>query len=51
MRDPRRTIGIPPSLALVRLRFATGFGNVAPAFAHRNYRVYVSGNAVGLIGT
>jgi MFS family permease len=38
-------------LALVRLRFATGFGNVAPAFAHRNYRVYVSGNAVGLIGT
>src|SRR6266853_2701689 len=48
---PPRTIGIPPSLALVRLRFATGFGNVAPAFAHRNYRVYVSGNAVGLIGT
>jgi predicted MFS family arabinose efflux permease len=51
MRHPHRTIGIPPSLALVRLRFATGFGNVAPAFAHRNYRVYVSGNAVGLIGT
>src|ERR1700757_2528192 len=51
MRHPHRTIGIPPSLALVRLRFATGFGNVAAAFAHRNYRVYVSGNAVGLIGT
>ncbi|MBV9966134.1 MAG: MFS transporter [Alphaproteobacteria bacterium] len=32
--------------------FPTGwFGNVAPAFAHRNYRIYVSGNSVGLIGT
>jgi len=38
-------------LAFDRLRLAAGFGNVAPAFAHRNYRVYVSGNAVGLIGT
>src|SRR5205085_8109516 len=51
MRHPRRNTGIPLSLALDRLRLAAGFGNVAPAFAHRNYRVYVSGNAVGLIGT
>ena len=27
-----------------------GFGNVARAFAHRNYRVYVGGNGVSLIG-
>src|SRR6478736_743835 len=51
MRPPRRSIGILPSLALDRLRLAAGFGTVAPAFAHRNYRVYVSGNAIGLIGT
>src|SRR5205823_369074 len=51
MRPPRRIIGIPPSLAFDRLRLAAGFGNVAPAFAHRNYRIYVSGNAIGLIGT
>jgi predicted MFS family arabinose efflux permease len=35
-----------------RLRLAAaGFGNVGLAFAHRNYRVYVSGNSIGLIGT
>jgi predicted MFS family arabinose efflux permease len=51
MRPPCRIIGILPSLALDRLRLAAGIGNVAPAFAHRNYRVYVSGNAIGLIGT
>src|SRR5438874_9462671 len=51
MRPPRRIIGTPPSLALDRLRLAAGIGNVAPAFVHRNYRVYVSGNAIGLIGT
>src|SRR5438067_12880857 len=51
MRPPRRIIGFLPSLALDRLRLAAGIGNVAPAFAHRNYRVYVSGNAIGLIGT
>src|SRR5437588_1504303 len=51
MRHPRRNTGIPLSLALDRLRLAAGIGNVAPAFAHRNYRVYVSGNAIGLIGT
>jgi predicted MFS family arabinose efflux permease len=27
-----------------------GLGNVARAFAHRNYRIYVSGNSVSLIG-
>jgi MFS family permease len=27
-----------------------GFDNVARAFAHRNYRVYVSGNSISLIG-
>jgi predicted MFS family arabinose efflux permease len=43
--------GVLPSLVSDRLRFASRFGNVAPAFAHRNYRIYVSGNAVGLIGT
>src|ERR1051326_8333948 len=44
-------IGIPLLLASDRLHLASWFGNVAPAFAHRNYRIYVSGNAVGLIGT
>ena len=38
--------------ALTRLRHAAGgFGNAGRAFAHRNYRIYVSGNSVGLIGT
>jgi MFS family permease len=32
-----------------RLRPA-GLGNVTQAFAHRNYRIYASGNAVSLIG-
>lgn len=27
-----------------------GFGNIARAFAHRNYRVYVTGNSISLIG-
>jgi MFS family permease len=27
-----------------------GFGNIARAFAHRNYRVYVAGNSISLIG-
>src|ERR1043166_2290089 len=44
-------IGIPPVLASDCLHLASWFGNVAPACAHRNYRIYVSGNAVGLIGT
>jgi len=34
-----------------RLHPASWLGTVAPAFTHRNYRVYVSGNAIGLIGT
>jgi predicted MFS family arabinose efflux permease len=38
-------------LASDRLRPASWFGTVAPAFAHRNYRIYVAGNAVGLTGT
>ena len=38
-------------MASDHLHLASWFGNVAPAFAHRNYRIYVSGNAVGLIGT
>jgi predicted MFS family arabinose efflux permease len=39
-------------LAFERLRGATGgFGNIARALGHRNYRVYISGNAVSLIGT
>src|SRR5258707_6432908 len=28
-----------------------GFGNIARAFASRNYRVYAAGNVVSLIGT
>src|SRR6184192_2328981 len=32
------------------IRSASGFGNVSRAFAHRNYRVYVSGNSISLIG-
>jgi MFS family permease len=38
---------------LARLRdrlFSGGLGNIARAFAHRNYRIYASGNAVSLIG-
>jgi predicted MFS family arabinose efflux permease len=39
-------------LAFERLRRAAGgFGNIALALSHRNYRVYISGNAVQLIGT
>src|SRR5580700_2330322 len=30
---------------------AAGFGNIARALSHRNYRVYTSGNAIQLIGT
>jgi len=39
-------------VAFERLRQAAGgFGNIARALGHRNYRVYISGNAVQLIGT
>jgi predicted MFS family arabinose efflux permease len=39
-------------LAFERLRQAAGgFGNIARALSHRNYRVYISGNAIQLIGT
>lgn len=39
-------------MAFERLRQAGGgLGNVALALSHRNYRVYISGNAVQLIGT
>ena len=31
-------------------RPAGNFGNISRAFAHRNYRVYVAGNSVSLIG-
>jgi hypothetical protein len=27
-----------------------GLGNIARAFAHRNYRIYVIGNSISLIG-
>jgi len=38
-------------LAFVRDRlFPGGLGNVVLAFAHRNYRIYASGNAISLIG-
>jgi predicted MFS family arabinose efflux permease len=38
-------------LAIVRDRlFPGGLGKVALAFAHRNYRIYASGNAVSLVG-
>jgi len=39
-------------LAFDRPRQArSGFGNVALALSHRNYRVYISGNAIQLTGT
>jgi predicted MFS family arabinose efflux permease len=39
-------------LAFERLRPAVGgLGNIARALSHRNYRVYISGNAIQLIGT
>jgi predicted MFS family arabinose efflux permease len=39
-------------LAFERLRHRTGgFDNLARALSHRNYRVYISGNGISLIGT
>jgi len=39
-------------LAFERLRRAAGgFGNIALALSHRNYRVYISGSGVSLIGS
>ncbi len=39
-------------MAFERLRRAGGgFGNIAHALSHRNYRVYISGNAIQLVGT
>ena len=39
-------------LAFERLRLAPGgFDNLAGALSHRNYRVYISGNGVSLIGS
>jgi predicted MFS family arabinose efflux permease len=39
-------------LVFERRRLATGgFGNVGRALGHRNYRVYISGNGISLIGT
>src|SRR5439155_21621243 len=37
-------------MALSIIRSASDFGNVSRAFAHRNYRVYISGNSISLIG-
>src|SRR5438105_12484339 len=37
-------------MAFAAIRSASDFGNVSRAFAHRNYRVYVSGNSISLIG-
>jgi predicted MFS family arabinose efflux permease len=39
-------------LAFERLRRTRGgFGNLAGALSHRNYRVYISGNGISLIGS
>ena len=39
-------------MAFERLRRATGgFDNLARALSHRNYRIYISGNGISLIGT
>jgi predicted MFS family arabinose efflux permease len=39
-------------VAFERLRQAAGgFANIALALSHRNYRVYISGNAIQLMGT
>ncbi|MBO0738691.1 MAG: MFS transporter, partial [Alphaproteobacteria bacterium] len=49
---PFRRYGLHILLASVRDRlFPGGLDNIVQAFAHRNYRVYASGNAVSLIGT
>src|ERR1044071_5119980 len=37
-------------MALSGIRSGSNFGNVSRAFAHRNYRVYISGNSISLIG-
>ena len=37
-------------MALELRRPVGGFDNVARAFAHRNYRVYVTGNGISLVG-
>jgi predicted MFS family arabinose efflux permease len=47
----RRQIEVRVPVAFARLhRPEGGLGNIARAFAHRNYRVYISGNGVSLIG-
>src|SRR5947208_15335609 len=38
------------SMRSANIRRVGGFDNVARAFAHRNYRVYISGNSISLIG-
>ena len=39
-------------MAFERLRRpAGGFDNIARAFSHRNYRIYISGNGISLIGS
>jgi MFS family permease len=48
LRDP--LIGVRFPLAFQLRRPFGGFDNVARAFAHRNFRVYVSGNSISLIG-
>ena len=49
--DVRPSIGVRVSLAFEQLRRpAGGFHNISRAFAHRNYRVYISGNGISLIG-
>src|SRR6266567_3648236 len=38
------------SMRAASIRRTGGFDNVSRAFAHRNYRVYVSGNSISLVG-
>src|ERR1700722_6400774 len=50
MAATKKLVGKRVPLPLQRLFHGGGFGNVAPAFRHRNYRVYITGNSISLIG-
>jgi predicted MFS family arabinose efflux permease len=53
MQARKRRSRITTALAFERLRRTAGggFGNFALALAHRNYRIYISGNAIQLMGS
>src|SRR5882757_861813 len=51
MHEAGAALIIQPSRPTRKDRSVGGFGNIARAFAGRNYRLYVAGNAISLTGT